>query len=287
MDSKRLPSVFTEMLRSFTTLSRTLNLSKAVEELGSTRQTVRRHINDLEEEFGEKLLVLENRQYRLTPQGEQALAGAEQLLDQSRSWLARAEHFPKDCASTTLDIDTERWLYNQEHPVNSIWGGGHDLLQRGVVAWSKARAQLEDPVLARFRPFSMVYRPYKDDWLCVEVGSKSSYAEWFDDSISKSQIGRQLVNDSKQPGVYDYLVRAYRYAIDRGGLYYDHVGASMPQSLDGPPVPVTYQRLVAGCFFPNGEPAVLIVVARTNNVSIPLLDPSRLNVLKASQETQH
>ncbi|MEP3512466.1 MAG: hypothetical protein ABJN38_11970, partial [Lentilitoribacter sp.] len=33
-----------EMIRSFTTLARTLNLSHAVKELGSTRQTLRRHI---------------------------------------------------------------------------------------------------------------------------------------------------------------------------------------------------------------------------------------------------
>ena len=38
-----------EMLRSFTTLARTLNLSHAVEELNSTRQTIRRHISQLED----------------------------------------------------------------------------------------------------------------------------------------------------------------------------------------------------------------------------------------------
>ena len=37
-----------EMIRSFTTLAQTLNLSHAVAELNSTRQTVRRHISQLE-----------------------------------------------------------------------------------------------------------------------------------------------------------------------------------------------------------------------------------------------
>ena len=48
-------SILFELLRSFSTLARTLNLSKAVRELGSTRQTVRRHIYLLEEARGEKL----------------------------------------------------------------------------------------------------------------------------------------------------------------------------------------------------------------------------------------
>jgi len=37
-------AILFELLRSFTTLARTLNLSHAVKELRSTRQTVRRHI---------------------------------------------------------------------------------------------------------------------------------------------------------------------------------------------------------------------------------------------------
>ena len=45
-------AILFELLRSFTTLARTLNLSHAVKELRSTRQTVRRHIAQLEEMRG-------------------------------------------------------------------------------------------------------------------------------------------------------------------------------------------------------------------------------------------
>ena len=58
-----------EMIRSFTTLAKTLNLSHAVSELNSTRQTVRRHIAQLEAVKGETLFTLESRQYHLTEAG--------------------------------------------------------------------------------------------------------------------------------------------------------------------------------------------------------------------------
>jgi len=48
-DADRIPPLLYEMVRSFTVLADTLNLSQAVRLLGSTRQTVRRHIAQIEE----------------------------------------------------------------------------------------------------------------------------------------------------------------------------------------------------------------------------------------------
>ncbi len=62
-----------EMLRSFTTLASTLNLSRAVIALGSTRQTVRRHIQQLEELRGEQLFEVHDRQYVLTEAGSRSV----------------------------------------------------------------------------------------------------------------------------------------------------------------------------------------------------------------------
>jgi len=65
-----------EMIRSFSTLAKRLNLSHAVEELGSTRQTVRRHIDNLEEIKGVVLFRVVDRRYELTEAGTHALPEA-------------------------------------------------------------------------------------------------------------------------------------------------------------------------------------------------------------------
>ena len=59
--SPAMPALLYEMMRSFVALARTLNLSQAVEALGSTRQTVRRHIAQLEQAMGLSLFEVEQR----------------------------------------------------------------------------------------------------------------------------------------------------------------------------------------------------------------------------------
>ena len=55
------PALLFEMIRSFVTLATTLNLSHAVAELGTTRQTLRRHIQQLEEAMNTALFEVDAR----------------------------------------------------------------------------------------------------------------------------------------------------------------------------------------------------------------------------------
>lgn len=279
MTNQPLPAVFSEMLKSFTTLARTLNLSQAVDELQLTRQTIRRHIVELERIHGHSLLTLENRQYKLTDHGKDALPAAERLLTESEAWLMSGGIFPSGLTHTAHVIDKDRWLYSQQHPVNSLWQNAEPLICAGIAGWTEAEAELESDGLAQVRPYALVYRPYKDDWLCSEVGEKSSYADWFGWRMAKSSVGRHLSEESPYEKVYDYLVNAYRIVMQNGGLWYDHISASLPREKNGPPQPVHYQRLIAACRFPDGEPATLILVARTNEIDIPSLPEDRFQPL--------
>ena len=86
MKSVNQPLLF-EMIRSFVTLARTLNLSRAVEEMATTRQTMRRHIEALEAAMGVQLFAVVDRRYQLTPEGERALPSAQSIQAQGRLWL--------------------------------------------------------------------------------------------------------------------------------------------------------------------------------------------------------
>ncbi len=88
--SKNNYGVTVAMLRAFVCLARTLNLSKACEELLATRQTVRRHITDLEGILGIKLFVVTDRQYRLTPEGCEKVTEAKSLLLQLDTWAGQS-----------------------------------------------------------------------------------------------------------------------------------------------------------------------------------------------------
>ena len=79
MKKHQCQSILFEHLKSFSTLAHSLNLSNALRELGSTRQTVRRHINLLEEVRGEKLFSIEDRQHQLTVAGRASLRETEDI----------------------------------------------------------------------------------------------------------------------------------------------------------------------------------------------------------------
>lgn len=102
-------------------MSRTLNLSKTCVELEATRQTVRRHLTDLEAIKGEKLFRVEDRQYYLTPFGHVSIDGAKFVL---RSLDIRSGQSPltrqiSDGLETSQFVDADgRKFFSQHHPVS-------------------------------------------------------------------------------------------------------------------------------------------------------------------------
>ena len=156
-----------EMLRSFTTLAETLNLSRAVRELGSTRQTVRRHIAQLEEAKGVKLFRLEDRQYHLTEEGERALPEALDLLMRGRSWLmGHVSHYDGMLrVYATLPEDRSFWL--QQRPMGELWSSKRPLLRECFRAWALSGGELESDLMSHVRPYFMVYRDSPNGWICV------------------------------------------------------------------------------------------------------------------------
>ena len=100
-----------EMLRSFVTLAKFLNLTHAVNHLGSTRQTVRRHIEMLQSLRGEKLLAFVDRQYVLTREGELALVEAEQILQLDEAWMRKDIRVVNGLTAVLYDADFRGSLF--------------------------------------------------------------------------------------------------------------------------------------------------------------------------------
>ena len=142
------------------------------------------------------------------------------------------------------------------------------LLQKGIKAWSDAQTGLEDPKFRKVRPYLMVYRRLAEDWICVEVGEKSSFATWFGWTRAKSAIGTSLENNPDLSRMDVYLREAYDAVSLSGCAWYDHVHARIPRQDENEPRFANYQRLVLALLFPNGEQAIGSLVVRTNNITI-------------------
>lgn len=265
-------SILFELLRSFTTMARTLNLSHAVKELKSTRQTVRRHISQLEELRGEPLFELVDRQYKLTEAGRSALPEAEDLLARGMAWTQNHSAHSHGLFTVNYSVPGVFEYHLQQHPISRVWENGSELMRNAVHAWAMASGQIEDSAMAIMRPHILIYRRQGDSWLCCEIGEESAFATWFGWAKARSSIGSTV---EAMPGgeVIASLMNEPLSYIERcHGLRLDHVFTRIPRTEGGEVIPMSFQRLTMGGQFPDGSFALISVVQRTHDIDIPHLD---------------
>ena len=261
------PSVIFEMMRSFVVLARTLNVSQTAAELNLTRQTIRRHISDLEEFKGKQLFEIHNRQYVLTEDGQSELIGADVLLQRLDSWLNKEYELVAGLPCIHFQ-NGEKEFRAQRYPAIEAWNLGPPLIQKGLQCWGESGCQLESRRLRKIRPYLVIYRQHGHDWICVEVGEKSSYATWLGWKWAKSAIGASFHKDPISSSSDNFMIEAYDSVARTGSIWYDHIHTRFDRPQNGTEQPVNYQRLVMALSFPDGEQAVASLVARTNNINI-------------------
>lgn len=264
-------AITVDMMRAFVVLSDCLNLTQAAKQLGATRQTVRRHITDLESIKSGRLFELDQNEYALTHLGRETLPDARSILRKIDHWagadsLARRNSNGLEIARFT-DSSGRRFL-SQQHPINALGMDGLPIMKRALAAWGCAATQIEHPAMAVIRPYLVIYRKSPEGWICVEIGEKSAYARWFGWAWSKSAIGRLSHDDNAGDAFNDFIAGAYAGIHQEGGVRLDHLFAFLPRGKSDQPVPVSFQRLLLGCVLPDGTPALSVLVLMTNQVRI-------------------
>ncbi|MEP4196588.1 MAG: LysR family transcriptional regulator [Aliishimia sp.] len=257
-----------EILRSFTMLAAKLNLSHAVRELGSTRQTVRRHITQLEEMQGGDLFAVNDRQYQLTPLGEKVLPEAQDLLARANCWV-NGDFSLINGLQYLRNAVPDGWsLFQQQHPISKVFTSTGDLMKDTMSAWVASGGALEHDAFKAVRPYLMVFRRVNSQWLCVELGEECSYVSWFGWAAARSSIGRDL---GQMPGGSDFgrlVDLAYIEVETNQGMRLDHTFTQVPRENGGPAVPICYERLLLASRFPDGSFAMISSVRRTHDVEI-------------------
>lgn len=281
MINKQTSPVVFELLRSFIKLADTLNLSKAVRELGSTRQTVRRHIKLLEERTGNALFLVEDRQYHLTQAGRRALPEAKTLVARSEAWLNNQSGHIGGLSHLSYQSETGFSYYLQQRSLGDLWLSGTPLIQKGFQCWVDAKGEIEADAFAPIRRFITVFRLLDDDWVCAEIGEQSSYATWYGWEIERSSIGHRLDN---MPGGSEFsplLEKPFEDVHMYGGARLDHIHTLVAAENEENLTPVSYQRLLLGARFPDNSFAMVNLIDRTHNIKIDGLSDAQIKSMPA------
>ena len=258
-----------DMMRSFCVMARHLNLSKSAELLDLTRQTIRRHIHLIEESRGEKLFQLKDKKYFLTDAGRAALDGAEAIVAKGLAWL-KGQYDVRDGLQTIRIRDEENRpvFFSSQHRLTRIWEDGTDLLQQALHCWVEAKGAIESRKFAPIRPYVLIFRRYRNEWLCAEIGERSALAMWHGWEWAKSSVGRH-VDEIPASTVYgEYIIEAYDEVRRSGSPRLDHQFRNIARRIGGELKPMSYQRLLLACRFPDGDMALASVVDMTRRVEI-------------------
>lgn len=263
----QMPLLF-EMLRSFVILAQHLNLSRAVGELNSTRQTVRRHISQLEEVKGGALFELKDRTYKLTPLGEKILPEAQDLVARAEGWVLGQASLVNGLQRLHYEQEDGWFLFQQQHPMGKVFRSENPLLRRVLQAWAASGGELEHEAMAPVRADIMVFRRTGDDWLCVEIGERSSFMTWYGRATAQSSIGRPM-EMFPGTGSFRYLIQlAYLDVEASEGVRLDHTATRTSHSERDGLVEVSFQRLLCASRFPDGSFAMISAVLRTHDVEL-------------------
>lgn len=262
------PALLFEMLRSFVVLSETLNLSHAVQRLGSTRQTVRRHIASLEEIKGGVLFDVRDRRYGLSPLGERILPEAHHLVASAGAWY-NGNAGRIGGLQYINQVNPDGWyFFQQQHPISKAFDSSGADLQAVLCGWTSAGGQLEHEAMRAIRPYCNIFRRFDGNLIFAEVGDDSSFVSWFGEATARSTVGRAL---GQMPGGNDFgrLVDvAYEEVEASQSIRFDHVHTLLPHGEAGNLLPITYERLMLGARFPDQSLAIVSAVRRTYDVEI-------------------
>ncbi|MEL6505154.1 MAG: LysR family transcriptional regulator [Pseudomonadota bacterium] len=277
MEQEDLSENVVERIRSLLAFSQTPNFTQAANSRNVSRPTLRRHLAELEDACGATLLErLDHTTYQLTDQG-MALATS------GKSWLKTGQQIvsgnfdPEELAHNIKLTLPDGWVRVQRHPISAIWAHNADLMDRGMKAWMESRGRIDAPAFEKLRPFLIVFRQRRGEWLLIEIGEESSLAKWLGPIRAKSEIGNPLSLSSISTESDDALVAAFDTVNRSGDLWYDHISGSFPSAKDGTRRHVNYRRLVMPCSFPDGSFAIGSLVERCDALVIDGFEVSSVN----------
>ncbi len=270
MSKKQSDGLLFEMLRSFVALSETLNLTKATKIVSSTRQTIRRHIDYIEMAKGERMFALIGQQYYLTQAGQRSLKAAKEIVARGSGWLS-GDLQEVDGLERVEQKDNSGQVYiTRQHDLRALWESGTSRLQTGFSCWAQAEFRIDSPEMLGIRPYLVVYRLYKKNWQCVEIGDKSLFSQWLGRDWAKSNVGHHVGSTPASTTFGNVILSEYEEVHFRGGVRLDHIYRVARKEMDGPLLELKFQRLLLGGTFPDGSPAILVLADKTDAIQIAL-----------------
>jgi len=246
----------------FDKLYETRSISSTADNLNISRSTVRSHID--------RLAKILNNGDTITDRGK-LTEGGERLYARIRYDLAAFGNSLDVIKNTPAVTGPLAWA-SQRHHVSLLDDVSQTVpvIHHAWQAWRSGNASLDSLGMRALVPWSLIFRPWEDGWMLVEIGEKSSYVSWF--GAERARYFKSEIRQSKLTGgvSFDETSRAYDEVARWGTPILHHIHACIPRYEGKDNEWVTYQRLVLPIKW-GQEAGLAVFSARTNNISIDSL----------------
>lgn len=270
----KLPTNAIALLECFLFIAETPNISQAAKAMRISRVTLQSRLKQLEKLCGYELLELDSHnRYKLTPR-------AENWVQEVKVWLRRGEDIfsltdeRKGGLLRSLSQPDGEDFYSQQHPLSALWEHDAPYLRSMFEDWVRAKAQYDNPALAKVRENSFMARLRDNEFVIMEIGKKAAIINWLGKDWCLSAIGQPLSSTAISTKADEVLTYAYRQVIMQGSPWYDHVSMEMPRPIKGTQERAYYRRLILPCKLPDGSPVIASVVELSDNLVIGDLEVS-------------
>lgn len=236
-------------VRSFVRLAYLGDVNIAAKELGVTRQSIKRHIHELENLLECELFSHIGSPSRLSERGVLWMPRAQEFIELSGVFLNRRGVAKAEYQSTQLPL---RMLMRDSS--NSA------LLRAVANYWMQGNQATTGPEFTKFAEHTIIYERQSGTWAAKVIGVKSAFCQWFGPEIAKSSEGKTVAEMATGSDLRDEVSFLLDGVYTRGGLHFSEVSCKLQRpNVDGR-VPVLFQRLLAEYVDELERPVVVSVI---------------------------
>ena len=258
-----------EMLGTFLVLAETLNVTHTEQIVGSTRQTIKRHIKALETLRGHALFTVFDKNYSLTDEGIRAIPPATQLILDAANWAKGLNNIGPFIPIYSSYTDQDDYIYLEQKGLGDVFVSATPFMKDCIIAWLRSDGNLS--ALHEVRKFGMLFRFSGSHWVLTEVGDNASTVSWFGSAWHKSCLGQSVEYLPASNDLDPIIQTSYGSLSEVLSIRLDHICTQFPKFGHVGKVPVSYKRLLLNTTFENGAPALLILAERSHDLRISAL----------------
>ena len=261
LKANKAPPLLFEMAKTFVELAETLNLEHTKNNLGVTRQTVKRHLSTLEEEKGGRLFEIRDRQYTLTKLGAESLEDAKEIVASGLAWLTNETGHHDGLLKINIRSDTGFYFSSQAHSLTRLWKEGPETLQNTMKLWTNSAGALFTNDMQEAKSRFIIYRKLANEWICTEIGAQSYLAAILGPVWAMTSVGRPLTFGVGSETNIRTLRRPFDDVAKTQGAHYDVAATRIELLGADETMDCEFERLILGAHYPDYSPALIVDMA--------------------------